>query len=108
MTSNGATSNRTPAYGRRNFVDAIDEIALNDPSRPVVYIPRSSDPKDGWDEVSFRQYANAINRFAHWIVQQAGRAKDGEYPTVAYIGPNDVRYLVVLAASIKAGYKVRS
>ncbi|KAJ5612047.1 hypothetical protein N7510_005241 [Penicillium lagena] len=105
MKSSGASTNGRPAYGRRNFVDVIDETALNEPFRPILSIPRSSDPRDGWEELSFGQYANAINRFAHWMVEHVGRAKDGEYPTVAYIGPNDVRYLVILAASIKAGYK---
>lgn len=93
-------------FGRRNFVDVIDEIASSEPSRPVVFLPRSANAEDGWEELTFGKYANSINRFAKWIVERAGHAKDGDYPTVAYIGPNDIRYLIVLAASIKAGYKV--
>lgn len=95
-----------PAFGQRNFVDVVDEIASSEPSRPVLYLPRSGNAEDGWRALSFGEYANAINRCAHWIVQCAGHAKDGEYPTVAYIGPNDIRYLVVIAAAVKAGYKV--
>jgi acyl-coenzyme A synthetase/AMP-(fatty) acid ligase len=93
-------------FGRRNFVDVIDEIASSEPSRPVVFLPRSENAEDGWEELTFGKYANSINRFARWIVERVGHAKDGDYPTVAYIGPNDIRYLIVLAASIKAGYKV--
>ncbi|CAI7678147.1 unnamed protein product [Penicillium pancosmium] len=92
-------------FGRRNFVDVIDEIASSEPSRPVVFLPRSANAEDGWEDLSFGKYANSINRFAQWIVERAGHAKDGDYPTVAYIGPNDIRYLIVLAAPIKAGYK---
>ncbi|KAJ5238518.1 hypothetical protein N7468_003137 [Penicillium chermesinum] len=94
------------SYGKRNCVDLIDEYAATEPSRTVISIPRSnSDPTQGWQDVSFRDFANAINRYAHWIVSTVGPAKEGEYPTIAYIGPSDVRYLVTMAATIKAGYK---
>lgn len=104
----GSTYNdATPAYGQRNFVDLIDERALNEPSRLVLSLPRSaSDASQGWEDLSYKDYANAINRWAHWMVKTAGQAKEGEYPTVAYIGPNDVRYFVALTGAVKAGYKV--
>ncbi|AEO67434.1 e1d19424-68e3-4b8d-b354-183af06ce9e3 [Thermothielavioides terrestris] len=102
-------SQKTPAqptaYGKRLFVDIIDDRARNEPHREWVSIPNSSDPKDGWKKITYKQAANAINRVAHKLVNVAGLPADGEFPTVAYIGPNDVRYLVFALGVIKAGYK---
>lgn len=100
------SSEGEPAYGQRIFVKLIDDIALNEPRRTLLSIPRSANPKDGWQDLSFGVFANAINRLSHWIKDQVGLAQEGTFPTVAYIGPNDVRYLIVLAATIKTGYKV--
>lgn len=91
---------------RRLVPNIIDELAKTDPEREAFSIPRSSDPKDGWKAVTFRDYANAINRAAHRLVETCGVASPGSFPTIAYIGPNDARYVVVLVAAVKAGYKV--
>ena len=56
--------------------------------------------------MSWGQYANAINRIAHRMIEIAGTPEPGTFPTIAYIGPNDVRYLVIVMAAIKAGFKV--
>ncbi|KAH8689580.1 hypothetical protein BGW36DRAFT_352001 [Talaromyces proteolyticus] len=93
-------------YGRRVFTNVIDDVACIDPSRHCLSIPRSSNPKDGWKHISFSQYANAINRLSHWIVDRAGPSPEGQFPTFAYIGPNDIRYLVVVAAAAKCQFKV--
>lgn len=93
-------------YGRRLLPHVIDDIACKDPHREVFMSPRSSSPKDGWAITTFSTYANAINRCAHDIVNRYGKATHGEFPTIAYIGPQDARYLVIVVAAIKAGYKV--
>lgn len=95
---------KKPYYGHRIFVNTIDQLAAAEPSRPWLYIPRSAKPQDGWQPVTFGEYANAINRTAQWLVDELGQGQD--FPTIAYIGPNDVRYTVILAASVKAGFQV--
>ncbi|KAI1134702.1 acetyl-CoA synthetase-like protein [Hypoxylon sp. FL0543] len=95
-----------PHYGRRLVPHIIDEIAKTDPGREAFSIPRSSDPKDGWKAVTFKEYANAINYNARKIVETCGTPSPGSFPTIAYIGPNDARYVVILVGAIKAGYKV--
>ncbi|KAF1941774.1 hypothetical protein EJ02DRAFT_422796 [Clathrospora elynae] len=49
------------------------------------------------------QYANAINKTAHFIEREIGRSPCFE--TVVYLGPPDLRALVVLVALIKTGHK---
>ncbi|AEO60450.1 hypothetical protein MYCTH_2309658 [Thermothelomyces thermophilus ATCC 42464] len=92
-------------YGKRLLVNIVDERAETEPNREWVSIPTSSNPKDGWKKITYRQAANAVNRVAHKLVSSTGRPKEGEFPTVAYIGPNDVRYVVFALGAIKAGYQ---
>jgi len=94
-----------PRYGNRLLVNIIDERAETEPSREWVSVPVSSDPNDGWKKITYQQAANAVNCVAHKLVSSTGRPKEGEFPTVAYIGPNDVRYIVFALGAIKAGYQ---
>ncbi|KAK0625127.1 hypothetical protein B0T17DRAFT_493095 [Bombardia bombarda] len=91
-------------YGKRLITTIIDERAASEPDREWVSMPKTSEPKDGWKEITYGQAANAINRVAHKIAEAGGVPKPKEFPTVAYIGPNDVRYLVFALGAVKAGY----
>ncbi|KAK4096402.1 acetyl-CoA synthetase-like protein [Parathielavia hyrcaniae] len=74
------------------------------PSVKMVSVPNSSNPKDGWKKITYKQAAIAVNRVAHKLVKSTGLLAKGEFPTVAYIGPSDVRYLVFVLGAVKAGY----
>jgi len=91
--------------GKRLIVNIIDERAREEPVREWVWIPRTSHPRDGWKAITYAQAANAINRVAHRLVETSGLPKKREFPTVAFIGPNDVRYLVFTLGAVKAGYQ---
>ena len=60
---------------------------------------------DGYRKVTYRDFANAINGAAQWLLDNLGPGKDFE--TLAYIGPNDIRYPALILGAVKAGYKVR-
>ncbi|KAL2015881.1 hypothetical protein VTK56DRAFT_4656 [Thermocarpiscus australiensis] len=92
-------------YGKRLIVNIIDDRARSDPDREWMYVPRSSNPRDGWKKITYKQAANAINRVAHQLVATTGRPEKGEFRTVAYIGPNDVRYPIMTLGAVKAGYQ---
>ncbi|KAK0610810.1 hypothetical protein B0T14DRAFT_593567 [Immersiella caudata] len=92
-------------YGRRLILNIIDERAYETPVREWIAVPRTSNPKDGWKVITYAQVANAINRVAHKLVATSGLPKKGEFPTVAFIGPNDVRYLVFVLGAVRAGYQ---
>lgn len=97
-----------PPYGHRVMTDIIDNNAKHNPTRPWIYVPGSTNPKDGWKPITFADGANAINRVAHKIVEASGPSAYGTWPTIAYIGPNDIRYIIFMFGAIKAGYQVRS
>lgn len=84
----------------------IDQIAKKTPSQVVFSIPRTSNVSDGWVDVLFEKLANAINRIAHNIVRDLGPAPEGAWPTIGYLGSNEIRYFLYLVGAIKAGYKV--
>jgi acyl-CoA synthetase (AMP-forming)/AMP-acid ligase II len=96
-------SGKTPKYGQRLLINVVDERARDEPERECYSVPRSSDPKDGWRPVTYKQFANAINHEAHKIAKICDPATPGKFPTIAYIGPSDLRYLVVTLAAVKAG-----
>lgn len=98
-------TNGTTEYGRRLIVNIVDERARDEPEKEWISIPRTSNPKDGWKKITYAQAANGINRVAHKLASSTGVPKTGEFPTVAYIGPNDVRYLVFVLGAVKAGYQ---
>ncbi|KAL9574176.1 hypothetical protein ACKAV7_001691 [Fusarium commune] len=87
------------------LIHLVHEIARNDPDRAFTYTPSSSDPQDGWKPVTHLQLANAVGYLAHDISKTVTKSSDDEVPTVAYIGPNDFRYTVILLACVKAGCK---
>lgn len=99
----------TPKPTRARLIPHIvDERASSTPNRVMYQSPRSSDPKDGWESVTWAQFANAVNHTTRWLTDTLGGSagKEGEFPTVAYIGPNDARYSILVIAAVKAGYKV--
>lgn len=105
MTKNQSTPLGGP-YGRRLYVDVVDETAKADPDRPWIYVPRTSSAKDGWKVLTWGQHANAVNRTANWLVEKLGKPEHKSFPSIAYVGPNDARYIVLFAAGVKAGYQV--
>ncbi|GJN72092.1 L-aminoadipate-semialdehyde dehydrogenase [Purpureocillium lilacinum] len=94
---------REPEYGSRLAVNVVDEIAARDPTRPFVFVPRSNKPDDGWVPVTFKQLANAVNHVAHIVARDVKPTSADPFPTLGYVGPNDVRYAIVMLACVKAG-----
>ena len=90
--------------GRRLILKIIDENARETPQHPFCSIPRTANIKDGFDEVSWLQLANSINQVAWWIEGNLGRSD--RFEAIAYFGPNDIRYAIIMVAAQKTGYKV--
>ncbi|KAL1847203.1 putative NRPS-like protein biosynthetic cluster [Paecilomyces lecythidis] len=92
-------------YGKRLFPHIIDERAQSGSSRPFAYIAKSPQAKDGFEEVSYARLANAINRASWWIVNELGSLLS-EGDVFAYMGSNDLRYLILAVAAVKTGRKI--
>lgn len=87
------------------LVNIVDERATISPEALYAEIPRSATSfKDGYRKVTYEGFAKAINGVAWWLKRTVGRSEGFE--TLAYIGPNDLRYNVFVLGAVKAGYKV--
>ncbi|KAJ9348646.1 putative NRPS-like enzyme [Paecilomyces variotii] len=92
-------------YGKRLFPHIIDERAQLGYSRPFAYIAKSPHAQDGFEEISYRRLANAINRASWWIVNNPSPLLS-EGGIFAYVGSNDLQYLILAVAAVKTGRKI--
>jgi hypothetical protein len=107
MMSLSTTTTELPDdCGQRLFPVLVDSLATDHPDRPFASIPRSVvSVEDGFQDVDFRAFARAINRAAWWLRDALGDAGQ-DFPTVTYMGPHDLRYLILIFAAVKTEYKV--
>lgn len=82
----------------------VDSLAKSDPGRRFGLIPKSNQIEDGFREITFLELSRAVNATSWWIEAHIGRPTKGE--TIAYMGNNDVRYILFMLASHKSGYTV--
>ncbi|KAL2839422.1 acetyl-CoA synthetase-like protein [Aspergillus pseudoustus] len=92
--------------GKRLIPHIIDATAAATPDAECLFIPRTpGKPTDGWKSVSWAEVANAVNYVAHMLIRAAGTPTPGTFPTIAYIGLDDPRYVLFIMGAIKAGFK---
>ena len=82
----------------------VDRLAIEDPKRVICWSPKGSRYSDGCETVTIADLARAINRAAHWFEESLG--KSSNFETLAYMGPSDARYMIMILASVKAGYRL--
>lgn len=83
----------------------VDGMAKYRPSAIYAEIPRSFDSyHHGYRKVTYGALANAVNGVAWSLKERLGESRD--HQTLAYIGPNDLGYVVMILGAVKAGYKV--
>ncbi|KAL5341649.1 acetyl-CoA synthetase-like protein [Aspergillus crustosus] len=81
-----------------------DELAKEVPDHPLFAYPRTADPQDGFVDIPCKDFANAVNRVGWYLISLLGRPLD--FPTIGYMGPNDIRYFLLMFGAIKVGYKM--
>ncbi|KAF3391263.1 Iterative polyketide synthase CazM [Penicillium rolfsii] len=80
----------------------VDHYAKFKPDQLYAEYPRSLTSYDeGFRPITYRAFANAINRMAWWLITTLGQ---GNGEPLAYIGPNDLRYPALVLGAVKAGY----
>lgn len=82
----------------------VDHYAIEDPDRVAFSFPRSAEVEEGFRDMTFRTFSNAINKTARYIHREIGRSS--VFETVLYMGYPDVRHYIVLIALMKTGHKV--
>jgi acyl-coenzyme A synthetase/AMP-(fatty) acid ligase len=90
---------------KQMFNHLIDGLAQTRPEATWAKIPKDElTYESGYRKVSYKMMANAINGLAWWIKDELGESQSFE--TLAYFGLWDPRYILLLLAAVKVGYKV--
>ena len=84
----------------------VDEIAAADPERILFSLCKGVRAEDGFDSITAGEFAKAVDTYSWKIEELLGKAQD--CPTIAYMGPQDLRYLILCLACQKTGYKVNT
>lgn len=91
--------------GRRLLPTLVEEIAQSDPNRVLYSVAKARDPADGFRDITAKEFSRAVDRCSWYIEHNLGNPPKN-FPTLAYMGPQDVVYAILVLASVKTGYKV--
>ena len=93
--------------GQRLLVNMIDYYADQKPTKIYACIPKDNGSMtQGFIDVSYKQLSNAINGTAWWLKENTVGEEQG-FETVAYAGPDDLRFFILVMAAVKCGKRVR-
>lgn len=96
----------TQSNSRQLLPNVLKARAQQNPGGAWAQFPISEHTyADGLGTATNRQVFNAVNKVAWFLQKNLGPASNFE--TIAYLGPFDPRYFIVVIAGIKVGYKVR-
>ena len=93
-------------YGQRLLPILVDQLSVSDPDRVFLSYQSGPNPKDGYRDFTYKEFAAAVNRYSWWIEKNLGRSDN--YRTLTYFGSRDLRSTVVMYAAVKTGHKVFS
>lgn len=84
----------------------VDRKGAIMPDAVYAEYPNSTlDYSKGYQSITYKELARAMNNVAAFLLAKLG---PGDFETLPYIGPNDVRYPALILGAAKAGYVVRS
>ena len=93
------------SHAEQLLPNVLQNRANKTPNAIFAKYPRSPTTyTEGFREVKYFEFVNAINRVAWLLEENFGSAQD--FPAIAYYGPSDLRYSIVVVAAVKAGFKV--
>ncbi|RDW59031.1 hypothetical protein BP5796_11955 [Coleophoma crateriformis] len=88
-------------YARDLPVHLIDGNAQHCPDDVVLRYPGPDWETNGYRTLTWKQYADAVNKTAFWLDQELGKCTTPRPETFAYWGPNDLRYALLMPAAMK-------
>lgn len=102
-----ASPSPTPRKWKNQLIPhIIDGLAQTAPTELYAEYPISTlTYSQGYRKINYKDFANAINGAAAWMIENLGEPKT-PHEVLAYIGPNDLRYAVLILGAVKAGYVV--
>ena len=99
----------TNAVGQRQLLGTLAHIASTSPHKTYLSLARSSRIEDGFEDLSYGRFNQAVDRAAFWLERHFGRSPDLSVvrPVFASLPRHDLRGGLLIAAAPKAGLHVR-
>ncbi|KAL1796164.1 hypothetical protein ACET3X_004704 [Alternaria dauci] len=91
-----------PAFGHRLIPQIMDQLARTQPDRVVFSIAKPSNAGLELRDISAHAFAKAVDKTAWWLRHQVGESTSVR--PVGYIGPHDLRHILITYACVKVGY----
>ena len=90
--------------GQRLLPTLVDELSVSDPDRVFLSYQSGPNPKDGDRDVTYKEFAAAVNRYSWWLDKNLERSDC--FRTLTYFGSRDLRSTLVMYAAVKTVHKV--
>lgn len=99
--------NSSSAVYRQLLPTVVDQIAESEPEATWAAVSVSPTGIDaGYQNITYQQFANAVNSVAWWLEEELGRGDTTEPLVYFGTGGSDIGYAILLIAAVKAGYYV--
>ncbi|PYH42518.1 putative NRPS-like enzyme [Aspergillus saccharolyticus JOP 1030-1] len=89
---------------QRLLVAQVDKVAEEAPTSRFGLIPNGIEVEEGFREITFQDLSRAVDALSWWIKDTLGEPEEGQ--RIAYLGNNDIRYIIVMLACHKTGYTI--
>ena len=93
-----------PKVDKRLIPNVLDELAIHRPEGILAWLPKSDKPSNGFRSITYKHFANVVNYAATWLEESMGPGEKGR--VIGYIGPSDLRYVILTIAAVKVDCKV--
>lgn len=94
-------------HSKKLIPNLLEDGAKSIPDRVwAKFLVSNTTYEHGFRAATYSQMLNAVNKVA-WILDQS-IGKSTAFDTLAYLGPNDLRYHIVLLAAIRYSISSRS
>lgn len=97
----------TPSQGKvgeRLLPSVVDHLAATEPDKILFSFTRTKNPADGFQDVSAKKFARAVDRCSWYVDEKLGYGQS--FPTLLYMGPQDLMYGILVLAAIKTGHRL--
>ncbi|KAJ6284276.1 Pyoverdine/dityrosine biosynthesis protein-domain-containing protein [Bipolaris maydis] len=98
------TEQDEPSYGRRLIPQIMDQLAATHPDRIIFSLTTTSSNDLKFKDISAKAFKEAVDKIAWWLYKKIGPSSTVQ--PIGYIGPHDLRHVLLTYACAKAGYAV--
>ncbi|KAI9660744.1 MAG: putative NRPS-like protein biosynthetic cluster [Alyxoria varia] len=106
----GSQARPSTDHGTRLLPTLIDSIASHSPTRLFTSFPKTTRPEGGLRDVTYAELARAVDKCSWFLYEHLGSRhgyeNGGGSEIVAYMGPADLRYQIVVLAGMKTGIRI--